>query len=107
MQNSTMKEKTFFRSGRLDDATTRDVELLLKKYDIKSVIDLRAETEGTSGEHTPFFPATVFDGDVARAAAQSLSFAPPNKIALMIFPQSYRKIDKQQKAAKTILRTSV
>lgn len=57
-----MKERIFFRSGRLDAATTRDVEILVKKYDIKSVIDLRAETEGQAGEHTvSFYFYVIFD----------------------------------------------
>ncbi|PRP80774.1 putative tyrosine protein phosphatase 6 [Planoprotostelium fungivorum] len=71
-----LHEKIFFRSGRLDDATTRDVELLLKKYDIRSVIDLRAETEGSDGHHTPFFPTTVFDGNMAKMAAHGLAPQP-------------------------------
>lgn len=46
-EDRVMRREVLFRSGRLDDATTKDLELLIKTFDIKAVIDLRAETEGS------------------------------------------------------------
>ncbi|KAJ3046605.1 hypothetical protein HK097_000711 [Rhizophlyctis rosea] len=55
-----LKPRNFFRSGRLDDATTEDLKLLAEKYSIKTVIDLRSELEGRMGEQlTNTFPASA------------------------------------------------
>jgi protein-tyrosine phosphatase len=40
-----LKEGVLLRSGRLDEATETDAQLLLKEYRIKTVIDLRTKTE--------------------------------------------------------------
>ncbi|TPX59116.1 hypothetical protein SpCBS45565_g07812 [Spizellomyces sp. 'palustris'] len=59
---SYMKIGNLFRSGRLDDATTRDLELLTAKYGIKTVVDLRSETEGKMGEDlVNTFPASAIN----------------------------------------------
>ncbi|KAJ3045576.1 hypothetical protein HDV00_009233 [Rhizophlyctis rosea] len=60
MKKSYIKTHTFFRSGRLDDATTEDLKLLASKYNIKTVIDLRSELEGKMGQDlTNTFPASA------------------------------------------------
>jgi len=61
-----MKKQILFRSGRLDDATTKDLELLIRTFNIKAVIDLRAETEGKMGDDlVNSFPAALVAGGVA------------------------------------------
>ncbi|KAL6871669.1 protein-tyrosine phosphatase-like protein [Trichoderma longibrachiatum] len=40
-----IREGLFFRSGRLDDATTTDKELLHDQLGIKTIVDLRTKTE--------------------------------------------------------------
>ncbi|KAF3929065.1 hypothetical protein ABW20_dc0104624 [Dactylellina cionopaga] len=42
---NVMKEGVFFRSGRLDNATAADMELLTDATHLKSIIDLRSKTE--------------------------------------------------------------
>ncbi|KAI9012998.1 protein-tyrosine phosphatase-like protein [Gaertneriomyces semiglobifer] len=57
-----LKEDWFFRSGRLDDASTKDLDLLTAKYKIKVVVDLRSETEGKMGEDlVNTFPASAIN----------------------------------------------
>eukprot|EP01114_Cavostelium_apophysatum_P020589 TRINITY_DN6947_c0_g1_i1.p1 TRINITY_DN6947_c0_g1~~TRINITY_DN6947_c0_g1_i1.p1 ORF type:complete len:393 (+),score=102.82 TRINITY_DN6947_c0_g1_i1:119-1297(+) len=59
-QTQTFKPLNFFRSGRLDDACTADIDLLKNKYNIQCVIDLRTETEGKMGEDlVNTFPASA------------------------------------------------
>ncbi|TPX55799.1 hypothetical protein PhCBS80983_g05008 [Powellomyces hirtus] len=56
------KTGNLFRSGRLDDATTDDLKLLTDMFHIKTVIDLRSETEGRMGEDlVNTFPASVIN----------------------------------------------
>lgn len=40
-----MKEGMLLRSGRLDEATAEDTQLMVDKYGLKTVIDLRTKTE--------------------------------------------------------------
>ncbi|KAJ3878072.1 protein-tyrosine phosphatase-like protein [Lentinula edodes] len=40
-----MKEGMLLRSGRLDEATAEDTQLMIDKYGLKTVIDLRTKTE--------------------------------------------------------------
>ncbi|KAF5373770.1 hypothetical protein D9758_000589 [Tetrapyrgos nigripes] len=40
-----LREKTFYRSGRLDDATRADRERLVSEYGLSTVIDLRTKSE--------------------------------------------------------------
>eukprot|EP01117_Protostelium_nocturnum_P010632 TRINITY_DN3829_c0_g1_i1.p1 TRINITY_DN3829_c0_g1~~TRINITY_DN3829_c0_g1_i1.p1 ORF type:complete len:454 (-),score=159.13 TRINITY_DN3829_c0_g1_i1:48-1325(-) len=69
-----MKADTLFRSARLDDATTKDIELIIKRYKIHTIIDLRAETEGRMGdEEVNTFPASAINSGLAIAAAQGLA----------------------------------
>jgi len=43
--NLTVKEKSLYRAGRLDDATPTDVEKLISEYGPTTVIDLRTKSE--------------------------------------------------------------
>ncbi|KAI9101108.1 hypothetical protein DFS34DRAFT_456843 [Phlyctochytrium arcticum] len=57
-----LREGWFFRSGRLDDASTVDLELLTETFGIKVVVDLRSETEGKMGDGlVNTFPASVIN----------------------------------------------
>ncbi|KAI8576275.1 hypothetical protein K450DRAFT_257505 [Umbelopsis ramanniana AG] len=44
-----IKHGILFRSGRLDDASTSDLETLTATYNIRTIVDLRSETEGKIG----------------------------------------------------------
>ncbi|PRP83276.1 hypothetical protein PROFUN_09488 [Planoprotostelium fungivorum] len=71
-KNQIMRREVFFRSGRLDDATTKDLELLIKTYKIRAVIDLRAETEGKMGSDlTNSFPAGLVGSNIASQIADN------------------------------------
>ncbi|KAJ3004316.1 hypothetical protein HKX48_001319 [Thoreauomyces humboldtii] len=57
-----LKPGNLFRSGRLDDATTDDLALLTDMFGIRTVIDLRSETEGRMGEDlVNTFPASAIN----------------------------------------------
>ncbi|PRP79797.1 Rho GTPase [Planoprotostelium fungivorum] len=49
-QTKKMKEGVFYRSGMLDTATNDELQSLVDDFKVRTVIDLRAETEGTMGE---------------------------------------------------------
>jgi len=62
-----IKPLTLFRSGRLDDASTADLNVLTEKYNIKCIIDLRSETEGRMGDDlVNTFPAAVIREQLSR-----------------------------------------
>ena len=44
-QNSVVKPNRLYRMGRLSDASSRDIELLLNDLGIKTIVDLRSPTE--------------------------------------------------------------
>ncbi|KAI9091540.1 protein-tyrosine phosphatase-like protein [Phlyctochytrium arcticum] len=46
-----LKEGNFFRSARLDDASSSDVQTLQDRYGIKTIIDLRSELERRECDH--------------------------------------------------------
>ncbi|KAJ3176494.1 hypothetical protein HDU87_005188 [Geranomyces variabilis] len=71
-----LKVGNLFRSGRLDDATTDDLTLLTDMFHIKTVIDLRSETEGKMGEEVVnTFPASAINEQTR--LAEIVRFLPP------------------------------
>ncbi|OZJ04231.1 hypothetical protein BZG36_04235 [Bifiguratus adelaidae] len=74
LPSSYIKIGRFFRSGRLDDATTGDLEILTKKYSIETIIDLRSEIEGEKSEGVQrAFPSSSV------SALTASDFAAPNR----------------------------
>jgi len=68
-----IKEGMFFRSGKLDDATPRDLDRLMIDFSIKSVIDLRGEFEQKCGSNlVSAFPGDVINPGMARQAIDAL-----------------------------------
>jgi hypothetical protein len=74
-QSKRLKPLNLFRSGRLDDASTLDLELLTHKYNIACVLDLRSETEGRMSDNLiNTFPAAAISEalDVAKQLKEAV-----------------------------------
>jgi len=69
------KPGTLFRSGRLDYSSTADLRVLTEIYNIKSIIDLRSETEGRMGEDlVNTFPTAVISEQLSKYPVDESKF---------------------------------
>ncbi|KAJ3180099.1 hypothetical protein HDU87_002324 [Geranomyces variabilis] len=85
-----LKEGNFFRSGRLDDATTSDLALLTDMFHIKTVVDLRHDEKGRAesdmADHlVSTFPASAINEQTR--LAELVHFLPP--------PSAHHKAQKE------------
>ncbi|KAJ3157743.1 hypothetical protein HDU89_000121 [Geranomyces variabilis] len=89
-----LREGTFFRSGRLDDATTSDLALLTDMFHIKTVVDLRHDEKGRSegnmaDDLVSTFPASAISEQTR--LAELVHFLPP--------PSAHHKAEKEDAKA--------
>ncbi|KAJ2962219.1 hypothetical protein NQZ79_g2625 [Umbelopsis isabellina] len=80
-----IKEGILFRSGRLDDASNADLDVLTNVYGIRTIVDLRSETEGKIGSMlADAFPASA----IAAVKPSEMVIAP------MLPPHIEEKLNK-------------
>ncbi|CAM0135711.1 unnamed protein product [Umbelopsis sp. WA50703] len=80
-----IKEGILFRSGRLDDASNSDLDILTSVYGIRTIVDLRSETEGKIGSMlADAFPASA----IAAVKPSEMVIAP------MLPPHIEEKLNK-------------